>query len=132
VFLGNSTLALLFSAPFTIWKGAQRILDSKGLILEFAVSDVQMTDNCLTRFDQFIELEELRLELNHITDAGLQYLHKLRKLSLLGLSDNPITDAGLAHLDFPSLMTLIVRNTRVTEDGINEFKSKNPNVNIVW
>jgi len=69
-----------------------------------------------------------------LTDSDLEVLTELKaEFNYIGLGDIPgITDAGLEHLEkIPHLYNLDITNTSVTEEGLEEFRKKRPDVNII-
>ena len=64
------------------------------------------------------QLQTLNLWGSQLTDAGLEYVGRLKNLRKLDLSDNSITDAGLVHLQgLTQLETLELQGTQVTDAG---------------
>jgi len=59
----------------------------------------------LAALSQLSDLQELILDDNLITDAGLAFLPRLPKLTRLSLQSCTITDAGLAHLTKQNALT---------------------------
>ena len=64
-------------------------------------------------------------------DALLKVLPPRLAVYDYNLSDSDVTDEGLKHLHGISwLKQLVITKTRVTEDGVKEFHSKNPHCHI--
>ena len=70
----------------------------------------------------------------HLKDSDLEHFAGLTKLSLLDLQDNAgITDAGLEHIEkMSSLRSLDIKGTSVTQEGIEEFKKKRPDIEVSY
>jgi hypothetical protein len=79
-------------------------------------------DAGLERLTHVPELVTARMELRNlaqVTDAGLQFIARLRGLSSLDLSDSRVTDRGLFQLrSMTALKDLWLANTRVTGEGL--------------
>ena len=61
------------------------------------------------------------------TDAGLEHLKDLPKLSLLYLRSTQITNAGLEHLkSLKNLILLDIKGTQVTDEGVEKLQEALP------
>jgi hypothetical protein len=108
--------------------------------LELMLTDV--TDHGLQYLKVFTKLQDLNLIDTEVTDEGLSYLphfpHLERlwigKYDIQGQKEQPIsdiTDSGLSHIARQTnLKTLVLRNTKVTREGIERLKSAIPGVRI--
>jgi len=86
------------------------------------LGDTQVTDSGLAHFEGLGSLRDLNLTNTAVSDAGLAHLAKL-PLSILRLNGTQVTDAGMKHLaDMKDLITLEVRDTRVTSDGAEQLR----------
>jgi hypothetical protein len=67
-----------------------------------------------------------------LNDANLEYFTGLTKLEYLDLRENTeITDAGLEHLEkIAALQILFLTGTSVTQEGVEEFQRKRPDMEI--
>ena len=66
-----------------------------------------------------------------ISDDDLSLFSDFPYVQILNLSGNPLTDEALEHLkDLPSLETLIVCDTRISEDAVAAFRSAHPSVDV--
>ena len=75
----------------------------------------------------------LRLDYGEITDAGLQHLASLTRLSELSLDSTHITDEAVASLrQYPALARLNLYHTLVTEKGHATLKAALPRTQIIW
>jgi hypothetical protein len=115
----------------------------------------KITDACLESIAGLVNLEDLSLGYVPITDVGVKYLLKAKKLRRLDLSGTRITDAALVDLvDLTSLETLHIRSCEkltdvgllqlgkhgglkqvfvsrgrgISESGINELKKTRPDL----
>jgi len=78
-----------------------------------------------------VDLEELIFRSGGIRDNDLTPILSLPKLTLLDLENNRITDAGLRTLSrIPTLKTLILFRTSVTQRGIAEVRALRPDLEI--
>lgn len=93
----------------------------------------QVTDAGLPTFADFPNLEVLDLSFSKVTDAGLAELLKAKKLKTLLLSNNVnIGNRGVQTLAaHPSLERVWVKDTMVTEQGIQDAQKSNPKLVVV-
>jgi len=78
------------------------------------------------------EVEGLAMADFPITDAGVVFLQKLKRLTRLDLAGTEITDSGLDRLaTLGSLRWLNVQRTQVTNAGIDRLKANLPDIEIV-
>ena len=107
--------------------GHCRILDSLSFddITGFPINEIQKLTACPI---VFLALFNVQLK-----DSDLENLMGLKQLGYLGLRQNiGITDVSFEYLEqMTSLELLDVRDTSVTEEGINEFQKKRPDVKVV-
>jgi hypothetical protein len=77
-------------------------------------------------------LEWLDLKGTRVTDAGVASIARLPRLESLILDGLEVTDAGLQQLhDATSLRYVSVRNTRVSQLGLDRFQQAHPQCLIV-
>lgn len=100
--------------------------------LEFLnLNYTQVTDAGLERVKGLNKLTSVGLVSTQVTDAGLEHLNGLTRLETLGLLDTQVTDAGLEHLKgLTSLRVLWLHNTQVTAEGRAMLRSAVPGCNI--
>jgi|WetSurMetagenome_2_1015567.scaffolds.fasta_scaffold174792_1 internalin A len=67
---------------------------------------------------------------DNITDRGIEFLAKLKKLNGVDLSDTKITDKGLAPLKTKRLTWLNVGRTAVTQAAIEAFRAECPGTSV--
>jgi hypothetical protein len=79
---------------------------------------------------QAVSIETVDCDNSQVTDKGLAYLDGLDGIKTLLLDGCRITDAGLAKT-LPNLGKLGLRNTQVTERGIDALKKERPKLNII-
>lgn len=93
----------------------------------------EITDDDLVVLSGLKRLKFLALHISGLTDQGLRNLaelHRLESLSIVG-RNLQITDAGLKSLEhLPALQSLFLRGTRVTQQGLHEFRDKLPGLNV--
>jgi len=97
------------------------------IVLQMANQDV--TDQTLDYLADMSQLRELDLNDTQITDAGLAKLARLPALQSLRLRGTKITDDGFRrHIDdMPSLTQLDLRQTAVSAEAVELWKSGNEN-----
>lgn len=99
-------------------------LESLGEVDTLVVRMGHLTDAELEHVRPLIKLTVVELNDNQITDVGLDHFAKMSRLRSLSLSGNPITDAGLKRLtQFKSLNFLNLFGTRITDSGLEEIAS---------
>ena len=77
------------------------------------------------------EVVSVALNGPEITDAGVEHLKALPRLTRLRLDNTQITDAGLVYLKkLISLKSLYLNDTQVTDAGLAEFKEALPKCTI--
>ena len=69
------------------------------------------------------ELWTERLEIVDATvkDNSLKHLKKMPHLKALNITDTNITDASVKHIAATKIYCLILRNTAITREGVNEL-----------
>lgn len=87
----------------------------------------QITDQWLTHLEPLSEIRAARFSMTGITDDGVRYLTRFRKIRELVIGDSwgeNLTDASLAHLaTFPALKRLsLVGVSRTTDGGFVRLK----------
>lgn len=84
------------------------------------LSDVTLTDDLLSALGEIRSLRQLKAPKTGISDAGLQKLSNLTRLTLVGLWQTKITDEGFKH--FPGCTNLsylsVAGNREVKDDGL--------------
>jgi hypothetical protein len=84
-----------------------------------------LTDDGLALLSRLPNIEELSLQENHFSDAGLARLQgkeRLKRLAI-GMGDNQLGDAGPSHLQgFKKLVLLDLQNSQVTSRGLESIK----------
>lgn len=100
------------------------------------LSEAKITDRSLEMFSKMPQLEELSLQFNAFSDAGVSELSSMRNLTKLWVCGakgrrNSITDASLVALSrLPKLTALGVQNTDVSANGVDKFKRALPGCQI--
>lgn len=117
-------------------------------VVEINANRCEITDETMALVESFHNLTDLSLEGTQVSNAGIAYLHSMRKLEWLNLYRCPVgdrameqlkrlprlqhlpigstnvTDAGLQHLqEMRQLEYLGLRNTQVTDQGIQNIKN---------
>jgi hypothetical protein len=125
--------------------GATITFDNDGWAktVEFPSSELteqaSVRDAALVPLKDLPKLQELTLGQTRITDVGLQHLARLKNLKVLDLSTGfdqdlvfpDVTDAGLESLKkLANLRTLVLKGTRVTDEGVKEFQRALPNCKV--
>jgi hypothetical protein len=73
------------------------------------------------------------LERTQVSDNSLRQLMDMPKLDNVDLTNTSITDAGLEFLSkIKTLEYLHVEGTRVTANGISQVRSALPNCEVAW
>lgn len=85
-----------------------------------------LTDEAMPAIAQLSALQTLDLDNTRVTDAGLQHLSKLTKLRSLRLVGVAVTDRGLDSLAKLPLRHIYLRDTAVTDAGIEQFRTARP------
>ncbi|MFK7820545.1 MAG: hypothetical protein AB8G99_17630 [Planctomycetaceae bacterium] len=110
----------------TGWDGeSYRFLVQKPDTFLLQMGNPDVTDQTLELVEEMASREELDLNDSAVTDEGLAHLSELRKLRILRLRGTKITDEGFRTHLFPveSLKRIDVRNTRLSEAAVNEWKA---------
>lgn len=109
----------------------QTLPQAKAQITWLNLGDAGLKDSDLQAIGQLDQLTRLRLENNNITDAGIAHLSKLSHLESLNVYGTQITDAALDVIGkLPSLKRVYLWQTKVTEPGVEQLRSKRPNLMI--
>ena len=85
-----------------------------------------LTDESMPAIAELAELQTLDIDNTRVTDDGLRHLTKLTHLRSLRLVGVNVTDAGLETLTELPLRHIYLRDTAVTESGIERFRAKRP------
>lgn len=135
-------------------EGIQYLSECKEL-WELKLIDSGVTDNNLEELSRLSRLISLRLEGHGFTGNGFEgtRFEKLNRLSInhaefndsglaaikapslesLDLTNTRVTDACLAELDrFPELKSIVLTGTKVTPTGIAALKQSKPRLSIVY
>jgi hypothetical protein len=90
-----------------------------------------LTDRSMKVIGRLRDLRHCKIPGARITDAGVAELARLPKLEVLDLRDTDVTDAVFGHLrGAPRHLQLFVGGTRVTQRGIQRFRSQRPDVYV--
>jgi hypothetical protein len=91
-----------------------------------------VSDAHLATVARFENLVALRLELNPISNAGLEHLKPLAKLAYLNLYGTKVDDAGLAVLaSLPALHEVFLWQTAVTPGALASFRRAHTGMRVV-
>lgn len=114
--------------------GASLRFTKSGKILaaDFREATEQVSDPTLQKLSQLTGLRELYLAGCNITDAALPYLEGLEKLATLDLQCTQVTDAGLAIIKRLPLQLLLLSNSQVTREGVQEVRKAMLKTRIVY
>ncbi len=93
-----------------------------------------ITDKGVEHLKNLPDLEHLILAGTRITDRSMAILSTLQYLRRLDLRNTAITDAGLKQLSIKKKsgvkLILHVDGTHITKEGVEEFLSRHPHVNV--
>lgn len=86
-------------------------------------SGTNLNDEGLLHLSNCSGIENLNLQETEITNAGMHYLKKLKKLKSLRLKDNPqLTNACISDLaELENLLDLQIHETGITEEGLRKL-----------
>jgi len=111
--------------------GLAALQDAHGL-LYLDLSGCPLADEGLQHLAGAQELFTLCLNDTNVTDAGMVHIKQLHGLAELELSGTRVTDIGLQELDALNLQKLHVRNTHVTQSGVDRFSKKSPSTCVLF
>jgi hypothetical protein len=94
------------------------------------LSDSDIGDEDLARLSDRSFLSGLELSRTRVTDRGLEYLVRLPDLRVLRLRGTAVSDAAVPLLSRMPLMTLDVRDTRITAAGVKALREALPKAYI--
>jgi len=93
-------------------------------IVEVDLSGTKVTDDDLRPLSKLAELRTLNLHRTGISDAGVEHLQGLRRLTTLTIGDTRITNSGLKALTaLPQLELIGLHGTRVNDGGVIHLKA---------
>jgi hypothetical protein len=91
----------------------------------------QVNDEWLVHLEPLSDLTAVCIPNAKITDTGVQYLTRFKKISFMNLTRTKMTDAGLAHCNrLTGLKDLHVYETGVTAAGIADLQAALPKCKI--
>lgn len=107
-----------------------RLEKLQGLKLRGIILPPMADDAMLAKLSLFPDLQYLPLHEKPITNAGMVHLTKLPKLDFLIIDRTGISDEGLRTLQkcSPTLTKLFAYGTKVTPEGLEEFRKARPSV----
>ncbi len=109
----------------------QSLLEAKDQITWINFGDAGLEDSDLEVIGQLPQLTRLRLEKNKITDAGVTHLKGLSHLESLNLYGTEITDASIDLIAaLPALKKVYLWQTQVSQDGVENLRSRRPDLMI--
>ncbi len=127
---GLKRLKTLVLGNSTITDVGLRSLAAHGTLQVLNVNETSVTDDGLQALAALKQLTLLRFGSSKIRGRGLKHLAGL-PLTFLILQNAPLDDSGLEALaDCPSLESLYVQNTLVTDAGLNRLTSRLPRLHI--
>ena len=97
------------------------------------LADCMLSDELLSYLGTFRNLTRLKIQKNPlVTDKGIDGLKELKNLSELNLYGTSVTDAAFSTLgQMTALKKLFLWNTLVTPSGIKNFKTQNPEIEVI-
>ena len=111
--------------------GTRGALASVGELVFHPAHGPAGTDDDLKKIGEQTEAEELHLGAK-VTDAGLGYLKRMKKLRIVFFGGAAITDAGLAKLrDLKDLRELYLQGTRIGDAGLKELAKSHSGLRIL-
>ncbi|MCG6154644.1 protein kinase domain-containing protein [Rubinisphaera margarita] len=116
----------------SVSRKAIEVLSSFSKLRELVVQRTSLTDSDLDLLTQMESLMVLDLSGTQVTDASVQYLAECPHLKRLKLRQTSLTDQGLKGLSGLDLTSLDVRQTAVTQDGIDHFRERKPACKILY
>jgi hypothetical protein len=129
--LGDDFFAYVVHAEVNTNAGLEHLKDLTQLRV-LSLSGPTVTNAGLEHLDELTQLRELSLSGPKVTDAELQYIEESSRLQELDFDDIDLTDVELDHLKgLPQLEVLILRGTRVTDQGVKKLHQAMPNCKIV-
>ena len=106
-------------------------VDFLASVNEAWLDDARVSDAELEHLQALTKLTALDLSGTRVTDAGLEYLRGLTRLRFLDLSDTRVTNDGLKHLQgMTRLETLWLDGTQVTNEGAEQLQAALPDCEI--
>jgi hypothetical protein len=101
------------------WLGKLLRDDSLVNVTDVSLYGESISDAVMVHLEGLSQLESLQSANNQVTDAGLVHLQGLRQLKSLYLEGTQVTDAGLVHLEgLSQLESLYLVGTQVTDAGL--------------
>ena len=88
---------------------------------ELDIGYTMVTDRSLRTIAKLQRLSRLHLRKCQVSAAGLTYLARLRSLSFIDLSQSAIADDAIAAISIPSLTTLNLAKTNVSDKGLRSL-----------
>ena len=125
------TVSLAHSPAATLTDAhLEALVDASDHVAELNLRQSEVDDAHLGRIAQLLNLTQLSLANNNVTDVGLEALAGIDGLQSLNLVNNSgVTDAGLASLaPLENLNRLYLWQTGVTVTGVRELESLLPDL----
>lgn len=111
----------------TGWEGENYgFLSGRTDVVVLQMANEEVEDKDILYLSQMEKLRELDLNFTQITDKSLETLKELTRLERLRIRKTKITDQGfrLHLLELPNLKQIDLRETEVSKESIDEWKSK--------
>ena len=113
-------------------KEIEQILHIAPNVVEVDLSRTQVTDAGLQHIGKLGRLTHLNLNRTEVTDSGIKHLAGLRSLEWLNLYGTKVTDACLPDLaKHKKLTALYIWNTAITDAGADKLRKALPKTKIV-
>ncbi len=95
---GEAGLSLKYTDEVVDREALDVLFDLKKQIVELDMSHTDLNDEMTRSFDEFVNLERLRLDNTGITDLTMERLQNLNNLQVLNIHNTRVSDSGLENL----------------------------------
>lgn len=109
------------------------LLNVANHITWLSLAQSNISDNQANYISQFPNLTRLQLEKTYLTDAGIKQISMLEHLESINLYATGVSEKCLEDLSkFPNLKRIYLWNTSADKNIVQEFKVKNPEMEIIF
>ena len=129
----NATKMMQRSNKEPVSNSCIRILSDAGPIRELTIFDgSNLADEAFGRFANMLQLEDLSISVRDgfLSNEGFEQICRAPRLESINITGGKMDGNALRFLSGTSIDTLMLENTGITDQELQEFAVQNPNVEV--